>query len=332
MAKSEKQKLKILYLRDYLLKNSDEEHPVTVKQMIAYLAENDIPAERKAVYADISALREYGMDIVQDGGAYYAGERDFQLPELKLLVDSVQASKFMTHRKTEALIRKIESLASVYQARLLNRQVYVVNRIKSMNESIYYNVDEIHSAIARDRRIRFRYFEYNAAREKVFRHDGALYEVSPYALTWDDENYYLVAYDGAADRIKHYRVDKMCDIAPTDDARQGAAAFAGTDMALYSKKTFGMFSGEERAVRLRVRDELAGVIIDRFGKDAMLIPDGEGFFSVQTDVVVSPQFFGWVCSFGGDVFITAPGDVASAMGAHMEKLCRSFSGAPAQIR
>jgi predicted DNA-binding transcriptional regulator YafY len=323
MARSEKQKLKLLYLRDYLLRYSDQEHPVTTKQIIASLAENGISAERKSVYSDLEALREYGMDIVQDGAGYYCAGGDFELPELKLLVDSVQASKFITEKKTQALISKIEGLASVYQAGLLNRQVYVRNRVKSMNESIYYNVDEIYSAIAKNRKIRFKYFEYNTAKEKVFRHDGAVYEVSPYALTWDDENYYLVAYDSAAEKVKHYRVDKMSGITAAQEAREGAEDFGPQEMAAYSGKVFRMFSGRERTVRLRVADALAGVIIDRFGKEAMLVPDGEGFFAVQADVVVSPQFFGWVSSFAGDVVITAPQDVADEMRAHVEKLLKS---------
>jgi len=326
MAKREGQKLKLLYLREYLLKYSDEEHPVTMKLMTEYLADNDIQAERKSVYSDIETLREYGMDIVRDGSNYYVGARDFELPELKLLVDSVQSSKFITQKKTAALIKKIEGMTSVYEAGALNRQVYVVNRIKSMNESIYYNVDEIQSGIARDRRIRFRYFEYNTAGEKVYRHGGAVYEVSPYALTWDDENYYLAAYDAGAARIKHYRVDKMTDIKMTEDAREGGGEFASLDMALYFKKVFGMFSGEEKTVRLLVDDSLAGVIVDRFGRDVMMIPDGNGRFSVQAEVIVSPKFYSWVGSFEGKMTILAPDEAAEGMREHVRKLRACFLG------
>jgi predicted DNA-binding transcriptional regulator YafY len=172
MARSERQKLKLLYLRDYLLRNTDEQHPVTMKQMIAYLDQNDIPAERKSIYTDIELLRTYGMDIIQESGNYYVGSRYFELPELKLLVDSVQSSKFITYKKTGSLIKKIEEMASIYEAQLLNRQVYVTNRIKSMNESIYYNVDEIHNGIAHNRKIRFHYFEYDIAKKRIFRKAG----------------------------------------------------------------------------------------------------------------------------------------------------------------
>ena len=213
MPRSSFQKLKIIYIMEYLLKNSDEEHAVTTSQIIAYLKSHDITAERKTIYSDIEALRDFGLDIIQvsegNNHGYYVASRDFELPELKLLVDSVQSSKFITHKKTLSLIKKIEKLASIHSAQLLNRQVFVKNRIKTMNESIYYNVDEIHNGISSNRKIRFPYFEYNVAKERVYRHGGAYYVVSPFAMTWDDENYYMVAFDSAAGIIKHYRVDKM---------------------------------------------------------------------------------------------------------------------------
>ena len=211
MPRSSFQKLKIIYIMEYLLKNSDEDHAVTTNQIIAYLKSHDITAERKTVYSDIDALRDFGLDIIQvsegNNHGYYVASRDFELPELKLLVDSVQSSKFITHKKTLSLIKKIEKLASIHSAQLLNRQVFVKNRIKTMNESIYYNVDEIHNGISSNRKIRFLYFEYNVAKERVYRHGGAYYVVSPFAMTWDDENYYMVAFDSAAGIIKHYRVD-----------------------------------------------------------------------------------------------------------------------------
>lgn len=204
MAKSANQKLKLLYLMRYLLQSSDEAHPVSIQQMTDALAAHDVKAERKSLYDDLEALRLFGLDIVQTRGkttGYYIGTREFELPELKLLVDSVQSSKFITHRKTMSLIKKIEGLASVYDAQLLQRQVYVRNRVKSMNESVYYNVDEISNAITDDRMIRFRYFEFDAAKQRRYRHDGRVYEISPFALMWDDENYYMLGYDAAAESL-----------------------------------------------------------------------------------------------------------------------------------
>lgn len=324
MARSERQKLKLLYVRDYLLRNTDEQHPVTMRQIIAYLDQNDIPAERKSIYADIETLRTYGMDIIQESGNYYVGSRHFELPELKLLVDSVQSSKFITYKKTGSLIKKIEEMASIYEAQLLSRQVYVTNRIKSMNESIYYNVDEIHSGIVHNKKIRFRYFEYTIAKERSFRKDGNFYEVSPYALSWDDENYYMVAYDSVAETIKHYRVDKMTDISITDQVRDGKEYFESLDMGTYATKVFGMFSGTEQTVRLKVANHLVGAILDRFGKNISIIPDGETHFTVSVEVAISPQFFGWISGFGQDAVITGPEDVVEQMRLHIGAISEQY--------
>ena len=311
------QKLKPIYIMDYLLHNSDEQHPVTMKQIIGYLESRGIPAERKSVYSDIDALRFYGLDIVQAVNGkttgYFIGERSFELPELKLLVDSVQSSKFITHTKTGTLIKKIEKLASIHEAQLLQRQVFVANRIKQMNESIYYNVDEIHNGISQNKQIRFKYFMYTVEKKKAYRHDGAFYQVSPFALTWDDENYYMVAFDSESKEIRHYRVDKMDSIQVTDVNREGLDAYKALDMGVYAKKVFGMFTGTEERVTLRFDNDLVGAVLDRLGLDSMIIPDDEEHFTVSADVVVSPQFFAWVFGFGNKVQILGPTDVVERM-------------------
>ena len=329
MDRSSFQKLKILYVMDYLLHNSDEAHPVSVAQLIADLASRGISAERKSIYDDIECLREYGLDIIQTGvgkqSGYYIASREFQLPELKLLVDSVQSSKFITHKKTMSLIRKIESLASVYEAQLLTRQVFVKNRIKTMNESIYYNVDEIHRGIAENRKIRFHYFEYTVQKKRRFRRDGAWYVISPFALTWDDENYYMIGFDSQANAIKHFRVDKMADIDTTDELRDGQDIYAALDMGEYARKTFGMFTGEEVSVRLRFSNELVGPVLDRLGRDIMLIPDGDSHFTVRTNVVVSPQFYAWVFGFGDKAVILDPSQVAEGMREHLHTVAALYA-------
>ena len=328
MPRSSGQKLKLLYIMDYLLQYSDAEHPVTVRQLIAHLAAHDIAAERKSIYDDIEALRTYGLDVEQvaDGQlyGYYVASRRFELPELKLLVDSVQSSKFITQRKTNALIRKIETLASSYDAQRLQRQVYVAGRVKTMNESIYYNVDAVHAGISEDKKIRFRYFEYTVAKERRYRRDGAYYIVSPYALTWDDENYYMVAYETETDSIRHYRVDKMTNIATVDEPRDGAAAYRSLDMAMYSRKVFGMFSGEEQRVKLRFAEHLVGAVLDRLGQDVSIVPGGDGHFTASADVAVSPQFFAWVCGFGGEAQILAPESVVAQMKTHIEAIAALY--------
>ena len=324
MARSSFQKLKILYIMDYLLKRSDENHPVTVAQLIGELESHGISAERKSIYDDLESLREYGLDILQTGSGknsgYYVASREFELPELKLLVDSVQSSKFITYKKTLSLIKKIESLTSVYDAQLLRRQLYVKNRIKTMNESIYYNVDELHRGIAENRKIRFHYFEYTVRKERRFRRDGAWYVLSPYALSWDDENYYLVGFDSEAGIIKHFRVDKMADIEITEEPRDGEEIYAALDMGVYARKTFGMFTGEETSVRLRFEKDLVGAVIDRLGRDVMLVPDGEDHFTVRTNVIVSPQFFAWVLGFGNKAKILGPESVVRKLREHLNQV------------
>ena len=320
MARSANQKLKILYIMDLLLRQSDQEHPVPLQQILDHLDAHNISAERKSIYADISALKDYGLDILSSRKGYWVASRDFELPELKLLVDSVQSSKFITHKKTLSLIKKLERLTNVHDAHQLSRQVYVQNRVKAMNESIYYHVDKLHAAIAQNRQIRFHYFEYNVAKERVLRHGGAWYTISPFALAQDDENYYLVGYDSAAGHIKHFRVDKMADISLTDHPRDGLEVYQSLDLSRYTRTVFGMFSGNPVPVRLRFSNALVGAVIDRLGRDVMLIPDGDAHFTVTTDVVVSPQFFAWVCGFGAQARILSPASVVEQMDSHLRSI------------
>lgn len=308
MAKQPNQKLKLLYLLKILMDNTDEDHPLTMAQIIEMLDSFGISAERKSLYDDIELLRTFGVEIEKTPNrsvGYYIAERDFSLPELKLLVDAVQSSKFITTKKSLELIGKIENLASRHEASQLQRQVFVQNRIKTMNESIYYNVDFIHTAISKNVQIAFRYFMWDVHGERVLRRDGAEYTVSPWVLTWDDENYYLVAFDAQEEKIKHYRVDKMARIRLLDAPRTGQDVFAKFDTAVYSKKIFGMFGGEEKLVKLRCAKSLAGVIIDRFGKDSALIEDGDGF-TVNVRVFESPTFLAWVMGFGKDMQVLSP--------------------------
>ncbi len=316
MAKSPHQKLKLLYLVKFLMQHSDEEHPVSTAQIIEELSKNGISAERKSIYDDIEALGLFGIDIIQvkgKNGGYYIGERDFELPELKLLVDSIQSSKFITQDKTYKLIKKIENLASVYDGQLLQRQVYVTNRVKSMNESIYYAVDVISDAITQNKKIRYKYFEYTVEKKHRYRHDGAFYEVSPFALIWDDENYYMLAWDSEAEKMKHYRVDKMEKVALTESEREGTEEFKAFDMSSYTKTVFGMFGGNEQKVKLRFANHLVGAVLDRFGRDTIIIKDGDEHFLFTVNVVVSQQFLAWVFGFGTEAEIISPKDVREEM-------------------
>lgn len=323
MAKSSGQKLKLLYLKDYLLKYSDENHPVTVQNMIDHLAQYDISAERKSIYADMDALREYGLDVQMvknKATGYFVTDREFQLPEVKLLVDAVQSSRFITRSKTLALIEKIEGLASIHEGKTLHRQVVVQNRVKSMNESVYYNVDLISEAINRGVKLRFKYFDYDRTKEKKYRYEGRVYSVSPEFLVWDDENYYLVACPDTTGDTRHYRIDKMSHIMVTD--RKAAKPRNKPDE--YTNTLFGMFHGERRSVRLRFENGLANVVIDRFGKEVIIAPDDDTHFTVNVEVTVSPQFMAWIFGLGSGVEILSPSDVREQMAERLQQMLKLY--------
>ena len=306
MARSEGQKLKLLYLKELLEQESDERHPVNVQKMLEYLASHGIEAERKAIYSDIACLQEYGMDLLHKSGkygGYFLASRAFELPELKLLVDAVQSSRFLTTKKSLELIEKLGCLTSCHEAGSLKRQVVVSGRVKTMVESIYYLVDELQEAIAQNSQITFRYFEWGADGKRHFR--PGLYEASPYALVWDNENYYLVAHS-QRHGITHYRVDKMAEIRATGKPRCITPEAKKLTAAAYGRNVFGMFGGKTADVKMRFSNRLAGVVLDRFGADTMLIPDGQEHFTFTMEITVSPPFFAWLASFGDGAKILSP--------------------------
>ena len=322
------QKLKILYLMKIFLEQTDETHSITMREILESLEAYGVSAERKSIYSDIENLRSYGLDIIGEkedkAYSYRVVSRQFELAELKLLVDSIQAARFITAKKSNELIKKLEGLASKYEASQLQRQVYTMERIKTSNESIFYNVDNIHQAIASNVQISFQYFNWDVNKKQVLRKDGALYQVSPWALSWDDENYYLIAFDSAEDKIKHFRVDKMLRIELLSDRREGKLSFQRFDMGAYAKKMFGMFSGEEETVKILCRNELAGVMIDRFGKDVMLVKVDAEHFYVNVKVAGSRQFLGWVIALGDGAKIIGPESVVLEVKKEIERLVMQY--------
>lgn len=312
MAKSAGQKLKLLYIIKLLTENTDENHPASTTDIIAYLDANGIHSERKSIYDDIEKLCDFGYDIVQVrsrlGGGYYMASREFELAELKLLVDAVQSSRFITSRKSRSLIKKLELLAGKQDAGKLQRQVYVAGRIKTENESIYYNIDNIHRAIQENRQISFQYLDWNLKKELVPRVGGKR-KVSPWALIWREENYYLAAYDSVDGIMKHYRVDKMGHVDVLNDEREGLEQFEMVDPAVYTNLTFGMFSGDEETVTLQFPNRLIGVVLDRFGREADIRPMTDRVFRIRVKVAVSGQFFGWLAGIGREAVIVSPAAV-----------------------
>ena len=312
MPKSENQKLKMFYLLDYLNRNTDMYHTVSMKEILDYLESNGISAERKSIYSDIELLNYYGYDInfkKEKPSGYYIGSRDFELAELKLLVDAVQSSKFITEKKSNSLISKLEKNASKYEAHNLQRQVYVANRVKADNEAILYNIDVIHEAIGVNKKILFKYCEWDTNKKLVYRNNGVDYNVSPVTLLWDDENYYLVAYDGDKGIVKHFRVEKMRNIRVSDEMRDRSDVVNEIKPDSYSKQHFGMFSGNVETVTLCFEKSAVGIVIDRFGKEIPVVPRDENKCATHVTVNVSDTFFGWVASLRGRIRIEGPESV-----------------------
>lgn len=312
MSKKPNQKLKLIYLARIMQERTDLKHGLTLAEISAALNEYGISAERKSLYDDIEALRLGGYDIrtVRDTHVrYYLASQTFEFSELCLLIDAIQSSKFLTPQKSNTLIRKIEKLGSRYDAAQLHKQVDSANRLKTENEEIYQTISTLHAAIADNRKVACLYFEWNSFKQRILRNGGDEYRISPWALIWEDEYYYLVAYDSDAQKIKHFRVDKMLKVRLLDEGREGELLFSEMDMALYSQSTFGMYGGESMYVRIAADPSLAGVVLDRFGAGLTVLNHSDRFeFSVK--VMVSPTFYAWVLGFGNKMKILSPDFVA----------------------
>jgi len=318
MPKSDNQKLKIFHILDYLQHNSHADHPIRATELIEMLEKRGIQCERKTVYSDIAALQDYGVDIVSvpgKHGGYYIASRNFELPELKLLIDAVQSSKFLTERKSRELIEKLCKECSVHEAKLVRRDVLVSGRVKSMNETIYYNVDAIQDAIGQNRQIAFRYFDWNLDGTRKYRDKD--YTASPYGLCQDNENCYLLAFS-ERHGITSCRVDRMADIQLLADARIPCPELTGKNLVEHANRLFQMFSGDAVDVKMRFHRSLVNVVIDRFGRDILLIPDGEDHFVFTARIAVSPLFLSWIIGFGGKAKILHPASVAE----QCQDLCR----------
>lgn len=326
MPRSSNQKLKLLYLADILLRESDEQHPLSVKDIINKLAERDIAAERKSIYSDLEALELYGMDINRSGDSsatkYYCGSGNFELPELQLLADAVACSKFITEKKSRQLIKKIELLTSVYQARALDRTVIVANRVKTINEKIYYNIQTLHESIQKKVRISFLYFGYDMNKKKVYRSDGERYEMSPYSLAWEDENYYCVGWYEKYGGISNFRVDRMEDIRLTDTP--SVPPDGSFNISDYAKRVFGMFSGESIRAELVFDKSLITVVMDKFGNNTRIIKEDDDHFRVSVDINVSPTFYGWLLQFGGKVKIISPEELKVKVKEHINEALKAL--------
>lgn len=331
--KSESKKLIPVYLEQLFLERTDKNHYVRMPEILEYLEDKGIYADRRTIYSAISLLGLTGFDIegVQEKGGYkyHLAQRKFNTNELKVMIDSIASSKYLTERKSKELINKIKSLGTKYDSEMLNRGVLVGNRIKSMNDSVLKNLDVIYYAIANNRQITFQYTKWNALEKKLEpSKKGVLYQVSPFAITLNDNSYYVVCHYNDSKALYHFRVDKMIAIQVSENERSGIELFRSFDVSEYQKKTFGMFSGKEQTVRIQCTKNLAGVFIDRFGTDVIIRPDYDcgdsNHVRITIDVNTSPQFYAWIFSLGKDVKILAPESVIDEFKKQMESVVSNY--------
>lgn len=329
MPKEAKQKIKLLYMLEVLLKNTDENQCMSSQDLIDYLAEKEIFVERKTIFSDIETLKQYGVDIgvskSKSNSGYYVMGRDFELAELKIITEAILASRYISAKKSRELIDKLSDLVGPSERKSLKREVFVQGRVKTENESIYYNVDILHNAILKNQQISFLYLEWNANKELVPRKDSKIYTVSPWALTVKDENYYMIAYDESVQMIKHYRVDKMKSITHIDNKnRLGKEQFESFNLGQYTNQNFGMFSGDEDTVTLIIPENKVGILLDRFGKDIDIRNLSKGLLSCRVKVLVSQQFFGWLVGIGKDIVIDKPSSVKAEFKAYIEEIMKGY--------
>ena len=303
----------LLLLRQYLYQQTDEQHPASVTDILAFWQQHGIQAGRKSVYTDIELLQYAGMDIVcvkSSQNKYFVGQRLFELPELKLLVDAVESSRFITEKKSTALIKKLGHLTSTAQAEQLNRRIYMGGTPKPENESIYYNVDTIHNAVQKKQQITFQYFEYTPKKEKVLKHDGYKYRFSPYAMIWNRDCYYAVGWSEKHGKIAQFRVDRMTAVEPLEHTAVQTLDF---DPAEYVRKVFGMYPDNLCTVELLCDNEVMRSVIDRFGENVQTETVDEQHFRATVEVAPSPPFFSWVFTFSGKIRIVSPAAVLEEM-------------------
>lgn len=314
-----KQNEKILYVAKILMNRTNENNPLTANELIDELKEYGVTMERKTIYAAVDTLISFGYDIQNSKAepkGYYIASRDFELAEIKLLVDAVQSSKVITQKKSIELINKIKGLTDIFSARKLQRQVVISGRAKMANELVYYSIDAIHDAIANSKKISFQYCEYDINKRFVARKEGKEYIYTPSLLIWDDQRYYLVAYDDKHDSYTHFRADKMINVKVLE--ADGARHKKNLDVPRYTKAVFSMFHGEFEDVVIAADNKLVGAFLDKFGMDIMLRKHSKTEFSVKVQVAVSNTFFAWLFQYGSMASIISPQNIVEKYKNHIK--------------
>lgn len=310
--KSDSKKLIPIYLQKIFLEKTDKNHFIRMPEILEELEKRGVTADRRTIYTNISLLEavDFHIEGVQEKGnyKYHLPERDFDSNEIKILIDSVASSKFLTEKKSRELIKKLKTLGSTFDNEAFNRRVLLDKRVKSMNDRIFKNLDSLYSAISNNSQITFQYMRWNPERKFDLMRSGKEFAASPYAISMNEDNYYLIAFDSRTTGLRHYRIDKMQSIKLTFEAREGKEHFESFDMVAYSQKTFGMFGGTEEIVSLEAPNKLAGVFIEKFGDSVRIRPSLEkkNYFVARFTVQISPQFYGWLCGLGANVKIKSP--------------------------
>lgn len=322
--RSPKQKLKLLYLKKFFEEKTDENHVAKMSQITDYLASVGIPAERKSIYTDLEQLELFGFKVEKDdsGKAYQLSKRTFDYSEVKLIADTIASSKFVPESKSMALIKKLGTLCSDYQRQQINSEIRVIGRAKSMNESEFKPIDFIQSAMRDNTTVTFKYFHFNLEKKREFSRNGDRYEVSPWSLLYDNDNYYLLAYVNG--EFRTYRVDRMASLGQGLKEREGKEEFDKIDIAAYTKSTFSMFSGEQEKVDMVFHNRMLDAVIDKFGKDVWLIKEDEWHFKATATVSISPQFFAWIFGLGGYAKIVGPESVVKQMKEMLENVSDKY--------
>lgn len=320
MARENFRKIKLLKLLEMLRQNTDEQHPMSTSSIISSLAEMEITCDRRTLAQDIATLSNLGYEImtttVGHEKAYYVEDRNFSIPELKILIDAVQASSFITEKKSEELINKIASLAGSHRAEVLKRNMVCFNTRKHSNERIFYNVNDLEDAILRQKKVLFRYFDLNENGERVYRRDGHRYVVEPIALVFNEDNYYLTCYSSRHDSTSNYRIDRMDSVEVIDEDCCEKAIVLRDQVATYTEQAFKMFGGQLEDIVLEFDRGLIGVVYDKFGESVKMMPSGENKIIATVKVMISPTFWGWLFQFGNQMKIISP---SSAVSMYAEK-------------
>ena len=310
MASQAKQKQKLLFLKNFFERKSDEEHPITGIQLIEILGNQNIKCERKTVYDDIDTLQASGMDIITTkvghSNAYFLGKRLFQDEELMFLVDAVASSRFLTKTKSKELIDKLMTLTSEFKAKSLTRDFFIRNRSKTVNKQVYYNINAINEGIVGNKNIEFKYYTYNPDKKQLLRHDGEVYKVSPYYFAYNDNNYYLICYNYKREKIEYFRVDRMTAVSVTDEPRHKFTDYDKAVIKNQQSSVFEMYPGKPEHVEIRFDNSLMDAVIDRFSERVVSRRDGNDHFIIEHDVELSPTFFSWVFKFGDRAQILSP--------------------------